>query len=345
VKTVLVTGGAGFFGEILKRQLLDAGYRCVSVDLQKDDARHPNLQTMQGDIRDAAFLDPIFSANRFDAVCHCAALLAHTGDPEALIWSCNVDGTERIAEACVRHGVPKIVFTSTNCLWAAPFDRPVTEDDAPKPGEIYGASKWAAEQVLWKYQDRVTSVIIRTPTIMESGRLGLLAILYEFMSEGRRVWMVGRGDNRYQFVYALDLADACIRAIDYPRTIVFNVGSDDVQPLRDVYQYVIDRAQTGARIASLPKWPTLQLMQLAHRLRLSPLGPYQYRMIAENFIFDTSRIKRELGWSPTLTNGEMLLRAYRYYHQHRSEIHARTDVSAHKQPAKMGIIRLLKWVS
>jgi nucleoside-diphosphate-sugar epimerase len=345
VKTVLVTGGAGFFGEILKRQLLAAGHRCISIDLQRDEASDPNLETIQGDIRDADWLDSIFRSHRFDAVCHCAAMLAHTGDPQELIWSCNVDGTERLAEACVRHHVPKIVFTSTNCLWAEPFNRPVTEDDEPRPREIYGASKWAAEQALRRYQDRLASVIIRTPTIMDSGRLGLLAILFEFISEGRRVWMVGGGHNRYQFVYAADLADACIRALDYPRTIVLNVGSDNVRPLREVYEYVIARANTGARIASLPRWPTLSAMQLAHRLRMSPLGPYQYRMIAEDFIFDTSRVKRELRWVPTLTNGEMLFRAYQYYHLNRREIHARTAVSAHKQPAKMGVIRLLKWVS
>lgn len=80
-------------------------------------------------------------------------------------------------------------------------------------------------------------------------------------------------------------------------------------------------------------------------LRISPLGPYHYKMIAENFVFDTSRAKRELGWQPTLTNEEMLLRAYRHYREHRAEIHGRTAVSAHRKPAGMGVIRLLKWIS
>ena len=86
-------------------------------------------------------------------------------------------------------------------------------------------------------------------------------------------------------------------------------------------------------------------MRLAHKLKLSPLGPYHYKMIASNFVFSTDRIKRELGWRPTLTNEEMLLRAYRYYAEHRREIHGRTAVSAHSKPASMGIIRLLKWMS
>ena len=118
-----------------------------------------------------------------------------------------------------------------------------------------------------------------------------------------------------------------------------------MRPLRDVYQYVIDRAATGARVARLPKGPTLLAMRLAHLLNISPLGPYQYRMIAEDFAFDTSRIQERLGWRPTLTNEEMLWKTYEYYRGHREEIARRTDASAHRSAAKMGIIRVLKWMS
>jgi len=86
-------------------------------------------------------------------------------------------------------------------------------------------------------------------------------------------------------------------------------------------------------------------MQLAHKLKVSPLGPYHYRMIAEDFIFDTTHIRRQLGWQPTFTNEQMMVEAYRYYAAQRTEIHTRKDVSAHSRPASMGIIRLLKWIS
>jgi hypothetical protein len=86
-------------------------------------------------------------------------------------------------------------------------------------------------------------------------------------------------------------------------------------------------------------------MKVAYALGLSPLGPYQYKMIAEDFVFDTTKIKAKLHWQPTATNADMLWKAYEYYHSNRAELAKRTDVSAHKQPAKMGIIRLLKWLS
>jgi nucleoside-diphosphate-sugar epimerase len=221
----------------------------------------------------------------------------------------------------------------------------VREDDPPRPAEIYGRSKREAEKILAEFSSSFRTIVIRTPTIMDSGRLGLLAILYEFIFEGRRVWVVGDGGNRYQFVYAGDLADACCRGFQSDISGTFNVGSDNVKTLREVYQFVIDRAKTGARVASLPKPLVLPAMKILYRLGLSPLGPYQYKMIAEDFEFDTSKIRSALGWRPTLTNEEMLWKAYEYYAAHRDEILRRRDVSAHKQAAKMGAIALLKRIS
>ena len=69
-------------------------------------------------------------------------------------------------------------------------------------------------------------------------------------------------------------------------------------------------------------------------------------MIAEDFVFDTTRIRTRLGWRPTLTNQQMMIRAYRFYTERRKQLEANAaSVSAHSRPAAMGIIRLLKWLS
>ena len=343
--TLLVTGGAGFFGGVLKQRLLDDGFGVVSLDLHHDEVIHPRLRSVRGDIRDRSLLRELFAAHAFEAVFHCAAVLAHTGADEGLLWSSNVDGTESLARLAVDHGVGKLVFTSSNCLWGRSLHRPVTEEDAPEPVEVYGRSKWEAEKVLARYDESLDSIVVRCPTIIDSGRLGLLAILFDFIREGRRVWVVGEGDNRYQFVYAPDVAEACLLGLRHGGSAVFNVGSDDVKSLREVYEYTITQAGTGARVASLPKAPTVAAMRLASALKVSPLGPYHWRMISEDFEFDTSKAKAELGWRPTLTNEQMLAQAYISYEQDFEEIQSRTDVSAHRQPARMGAIRVLKWLS
>lgn len=344
-RKVLITGGSGFFGSALKRLMLDNDFACVSIDLVEDNYEHPNLTSVRGDIRDRTQLDQLFAAHCFDAVFHIAAILAHAVKDKRFLWESNVDGTRNIAELACAYRVPKIVFTSSNCLWGESFDRPVTEEDPPRPVEIYGHSKWEGEKILQSVSDHLDVVVLRCPTIVDAGRLGLLAILFEFIDEGRKVWVVGGGDNRYQFIYAPDLAEACIKALNYQGSRVFNIGSDDVKTFREVYEYVIQQAGSTARVASLPRGLTLSLMKLAYALKVSPLGPYQYKMIAENFVFDTSRIKNDLSWKPTATNEQMLYKAYRYYHDNLAEIRGREGVSAHRQGAKMGIIRLLKWVS
>jgi UDP-glucose 4-epimerase len=344
MKTILVTGGAGFFGGVIKRRILEQGHRCISVDLVKDEDDYPNLTKHQADIRDATRLRTIFAEQPIDGVIHCAAILAHTGADEKFLWTSNVDGTRNVLEAMRRYGVRHMVFTSSNCLWAESMGRPVREDDPPTPVEIYGRSKLAAEQVIREYTD-LASVIIRCPTIIDFGRLGLLAILFEFIHDGRRVWTVGSGGNKYQFIYAGDLADACMLGLDYPVAETFNIGSDDVRSLKETYDYVVRNARSKSRVSALPRKTTLTAMKLSHLLKVSPLGPYHYKMIAEDFAFDTTRIKSRLGWNPTLTNEQMLWRAYQYYSENRSEIEQRRDVSAHRQPAKMGVIRLLKWMS
>jgi UDP-glucose 4-epimerase len=341
---LLVTGGAGFFGRLLNAKLCVGGHETVSVDLQRDDIVHDRCTALQGDIRDREWMRSLFRDCRFDAVFHVAAMLAHAVKDRRMLWTSNVDGTAVIADCAAEFAVGTVVFTSSNCLWGESFDRPVREDDEPNPVEIYGRSKWEAEKLLLS-RPEFRSVVFRCPTIIDTGRLGLLSILFEFIDEGRKVWVVGGGRNRYQFIYAQDLIDACVKALDSTASGIFNIGSDDVPTFRETYEYVIRRAGTGARVANFPRWLAIPAMKVAYALRLSPLGPYQYRMIAADFRFDISKIKRTLQWRPTLSNGEMLWKAYEYYHAHRSDIESRTGASAHRQAAKMGVIRALKHLS
>jgi nucleoside-diphosphate-sugar epimerase len=348
MREVLVTGGSGFFGGVLKRRLLAEGFAVTNIDLVPDPERHEALTSVQGDIRDAALLAKLLAEHRFEAVFHCAAMLAHDVTDEQMLWTSNVDGTQRLAEAAVTAGVPRLVFISSNCLWGEDLGHPVREDEAPSPVEIYGRSKLEGERVLERLGQQhpeMKIVTLRSPTIIDEGRLGLLAILFEFIEDGKKVWVVGSGESRYQFVFAQDLATACLQCLGYESSNLFHIGSDQVPTMRGMYESVIRAAGSASRVASLPKAPTIAAMKLAHRLGVSPLGPYHYRMIAESFVFDTSRIRRELRWTPTLTNEQMMLRAFEYYRANRRAIHERTEVSAHSKAAPMGVIRLLKWMS
>lgn len=340
----LITGGAGFFGTILKKELLSIGHSCISIDLEDDTYTSEHLISIKGDIRDRDVLENIFRENKIDAVFHCAALLAHDKKKIKELWTSNVDGTQNIADMAVKFNVVKIVFLSSNCLWAKNFMEPVKEDEPPDPVEIYGKSKLTGEKILLNTKG-LSCTIIRCPTIIDEGRLGLLSILFEFIDEGRKLWVVGDGSNRYQFIYAKDLAKACILALSDQKTEFYHIGSDNVKTFNEVYQYVIDKSGSKSKLAHFPMRLALLGMKTAYLFGLSPLGPYQYKMISSNFVFDTAKIKSNLGFSPTMSNEEMLYRSYSYYHENREEIESRKNMSAHNVCAKMGIIRVLKWLS
>lgn len=344
MKQYLITGGAGFYGSILKKELLKEGNFCVSIDLEKDDYKHENFVAIKGDIRDKALLNEIFDKYKFDAIFHCAALLAHEVKNKNDLWTSNVDGTQNIVDYAIKNGCKKLLFISSNCLWGKNFDNKVTEEEIPEPIEIYGKSKLEGEKILLANKDKINSVIFRSPTIIDEGRLGLLSLLFEFIDEDRKVPLVGDGNNKYQFIYAKDMVQAMKKALDYNETDIFNIGSDNVKSFNEVYKYVITEAGSKSRLLHFPKKLMTICMKICFKLGISPLGPYQYKMISANFVFDTTKIKDKLDFKPTLSNEEMLLKSYKYYHQNREEIESRTDVSAHNKNAKMGIIRLLKWM-
>lgn len=344
----LVTGGAGFLGSQLVEDLGRKGHEVVILDRVMDAdlaARYPFARV---DLRDAQAVDAVFGTyGPFDGVFHVAALLAHAIKDRRELVDSNEGGTRHLVEAAVRYGTPQIVYTSSNCVNGKPVRQPAREEDPPQPLELYGMTKWHGEQILTAFADRINVTIIRCPTIMGGGRLGLLSILYEFIYEGRKVWVLGSGSNRYQFIATADLIDALERAIAAPGLHLYNIGSDDVPTMRELYAAVIAEAGTGARVARLPRTPAVMALRLLHLLGMSPLGPYHYKMLAEDFIFDTSRIKAELGWRPTKTNTEMLAESYGWYVAHREEVYAErsaaaTDRSAHRQPVKLQALALVK---
>lgn len=345
--SVLVTGGSGFFGRILVQHLLEEGYYCVSVDLLESDLEHPHLTCIQADVRDALRLEQIMKDANVEFVVHCAALLAHVRVSEADMQSINVDGTRSVALAASRVGAAAFVFISTNCLWAQGFEYPVAEDEAVRPIESYGRSKRDAEMLLLhEFGGSMRVVVIRTPTIIDAGRLGLLSILFEFVEEGKKVWMVGRGDNRYQFIFAGDLARAVCAALRTAATGTFHVGSDNVPTMREMYRALIVHAGSNSTLHTLPRWLVLPALALLDALRLSPLGPYQYRMISESFIFDTSRARSVLGWTPTLSNSEILTLAYDHFANSMERgLGKAGSLSPHRQRSRLGVLRFVKWLS
>ncbi len=336
---ILVTGSAGYFGGVIARSLHEAGHSVCGVDRLVHQS-HESFPHLVVDIRDRDQVDTVMVNFRPEAVVHAAAVLAHERPSREDLWTSNVDGTQVLVDAAVRANARQFVFISTNCLWGTDLGRPVTTADAPKPVEVYGESKVAAEEVLTQFADRIAVTVFRSPTIVSSGRLGLLGLLFQFIEEHRKLPVVGDGNNRYQFVYGPDYARAIQRALATSATGTFNVGSRDVPTVSEMYESLIRQADSRSRLLHVPQTPTVLALKVLHALRLSPLGPYQYNMLGASFEFDITDTCTRLGWEPTKTNTEMLSEAFAFYRSGASS--AGQDVSAHSRVAAGGILSVLR---
>jgi len=338
-----VTGGSGYFGSLLVEVLRERGYRVSVFDRNDADDRPADVRFFRGDIRDP---DAIAKAcEAVDVVHHNVAQVPLAKDKE-LFWSVNVSGTENLLRAAADRKVGKVVLVSSSAVFGVPPKNPVDDSVAPNPREDYGKAKLEGERVAARFVAQGLDVsIVRPRTILGHGRLGIFQILFEWVRTGRPVYVLGRGDNRYQFVHADDLADACIRAGELRGSDTFNIGAERFGTMREALENLIKHAGTGSRLRSLPMAPTVRAMELTSMLGLSPLGAYHSLMYGREMFFDLSKAKEKLRYAAKKSNDEMLTESYDWYLAHRSEVLARAgSASHHRSPVKKGILKLLEYL-
>lgn len=350
-KKVLITGGAGFLGTNLVNYLLGkGGEKIVVFDKleQPPENYNRNVIYFKGNILSREDVVKVFKIyGPFLTVYHLAAEMPNKAAPDNILWETNVSGTINIVSEAVKNKAKSFIFTSSNVAYGIPKTLPVTEETPLTPLEIYGKSKAQAEDELARFKKDINIQIFRCPVISGVGRLGLQAILFEFISENRNVYVLGDGSNKYQFADVMDVALALEAASHIRGFEVYNIGADEVVTLREIYQKVIDSAGSTSKIISLPKTPALVLLSILDKLNISPLGIYQYTMIGRSLFMETSKIKKKLGWRPKKTNIDTFIKNYKWYIANKGnfvEIGS-GNVSSNRSLPKMGIFKLIKMLS
>src|SRR6266481_245692 len=336
----LVTGGAGYFGELLSRKLLERSYSVRIFDVNRPRETVPSMEIVQADIRDSDAV--LATCEGIDVAFHNVAQVPLAKDKK-LFWSVNRDGTKNLLEACARRAVKKVIYTSSSAVYGVPKSNPVTEETIPTPIEEYGKAQLAGELLCSDYAARGLDVsIVRPRTIMGHGRLGIFQILFEWIYEGKNIPVLNDGKNIYQFVHANDLAEACIRASALKGADTFNCGTDRFGTMREVLEHLCAHAGTGSRVKSVPMQPAIWLMNLSSRLGLSPLGPYHALMYGRSLYFDITKARTELGWQPRYSNDEMFVQSYEWYVKNREKVLRGSGASHHRSAVKQGILGLMK---
>lgn len=335
----LVTGGSGYFGSLLVARLVARGDAVRVLDIADAADRPDSVELVLGDIRDAGAVATAVAG--CDTVFHNVAQVPLAIDPH-LLRSVNVDGTRILLDQARQAGVGKVVHTSSSAVFGVPETNPVLPTTVPKPQEDYGHAKLAAEWAcLAAAAEGLDVSIVRPRTILGHGRLGIFGILFDWIADGADPVVLGRGSNRYQFVHADDLAEACLLAGAVPGPGIFNVGTDQFGSMFEALDHLCAHAGTGSQVRSLPAGPTAIAMRLSAAARLTPFAPYHWLMYGESMWFDIGHAFDGLGWRPRWSTDEMLAQSYDWYIANR----AATDdpaASHHRRSSRQGALSLLK---
>ena len=337
-----LSGGAGFLGLHLSRLLLADGHQVRTLDVVPlDDAElEGSVEELRGDVRDADDVHALVAGA--DVVVHAAAALPIQASRES-IRSVNVGGTENVLSAARAAGVRRVVFISSTAVYGVPEKHPIEETDPLVGVGAYGESKIDAEALC-----RVAAVettIIRPKTFVGPERLGVFEILFDWIREGRRIYILGKGHNRYQLLAVEDLVDAIVRAAEAPDAAgeTFNVGATEFGTVRSDLQALIDHAGSASRLQPIPVKPAELVLRGLELARLSPLAEWHYKTAHKDSFVDVSKAQRLLGWQPRLSNGQTLIETYDWYLANRERV-GKAGVT-HRVPWNQQALGLLKRLS
>jgi len=339
----LVTGGSGFLGDIIARRLLERGERVRILDIWKDARLSREVEFVECDIRNRSGVAK--AMKDVDIVHHTAAVVPLTKSGTKF-WEVNVTGSQIAAEEAVKARVQGFVHMSSSAIFGCPEHSPIHNDTPAMPVEIYGRAKLAGEKVVRDTcgRSQMPLVVIRPRTILSEGRLGIFQILFEWVFRGKNVYVIGSGDNLFQFVHAHDLMDAYMLVLEKEGTGVYNVGTDRFGALRQVLEKLIIHAGSASKVKSLPERLTINTLSLLDWMRLCPLAPYHYLTYHKPYCFDVSPLL-ELGWNPRYSNDEMFCESYDWFISHYDTLVAEEKNSPNRHPVREKILALVRLFS
>lgn len=267
----LVTGCAGFIGSHLSEALLARGDRVTGIDCLTDyydvAIKQSNLAMLDGSTR-FAFMDAdLRSAPLDDLVAGVDTIFHQAGQAGVRhSWSAgfddylshNVLATQRLLEAAVRCGVPRVVFASSSSIYGQASRYPTSEYDIPRPFSPYGVTKLAAEHLCRVYgsNNDLGTVALRYFTVYGPRQRPDMAIhrLFESALTETPFPLYGDGSARRDFTFVGDIVAANLMACDSdlpPGTVMNVAGGGDVS-MRQLVELAADAIGLPIRVDPQP---------------------------------------------------------------------------------------------
>jgi len=244
--TILVTGGSGFIGRYLVKDLLKHNYK-VKIFTRQGKLNIPKIESVNGDVTE--YKDCLNAMDDADVVFHNAAYATDYGKKEE-ISDINTNGTQNILKACEKKGINRIVYTSTAGVYGFPnIKEKIDEKSEINPYDIYHKSKFEGEKILRKNKDIKIS-IVRPPLVLGAEGRGSEIIINK-IKEGKMIY-IGDGNQNISIVHPSDVAQ-CLRLAFENDKIgeIFNVVSFYCK-IKELFQEISKQLQVKPPDKNIP---------------------------------------------------------------------------------------------
>ncbi len=294
-KTAFITGGGGRLGRSLARALQRSGYTVRALAQTKDFMHNMpgGVVPYVGDITNKKVLAE--ASKGADVVFHLAAIVSEYKANTTDLMRVNVHGTANVLEACRANGVAHLVFASTVDVYGSNRNELLTEESKLKPNDKYGYSKMLAEKELEKYSDKIDYTVFRMAAIYGREFAAPYFKMFRAIKEGK-AYIIGDGSNHLALIHIDDVVNAYMLAETQRKSSrsIYNLSDGVDYTQQGVLNLVADMLKVER--------PTRHISSLVVKLlaRRRNLDSDELRFIMSNRLIDTAKVRKELGFKPTV---------------------------------------------
>jgi len=311
-KLYLITGATGLLGSHLAEQLRSRGERVRALVRPGSDTSYLTsigVELVTGDLCDPTTIPA--AVHGADVVLHCAAKVGDWG-AWSLFQTQTIDATRHLLDVCAREKVGRFVHVSSIMVYGHPQPRPdLFTEDEPKGQNLrvwdyYCRSKIEAETLLQQYPGAWT--IVRPSWIYGPRDRNTFPRIFRSLRSWR-VFILGKGDNLVNSIYAADVADGVLRAAEHPGAIrqAYNFSSDGEMTQRELLDFLCDmvgRRRVRFHIpVSVAYWGGFlsEIIGKMIFLRRPPhITRYAVGLIHRSTRYSTAKARQQLGWQPRM---------------------------------------------
>lgn len=304
---IFVTGGAGFIGSYIVRDLIKNNHTVTVFDNLSTGSKANvprGVSLVVGDVRDKKLLKVILEGH--DAVIHLAAqaiVPVSVRDPDTT-YSINLEGGRNLLECMSNVGVDKLVYSSTTAVYGNPKKQPIAEDDPKVPVNPYGDSKLKLEKLCFEYHKKyglsVTTFRYFNPFGPFESHDPETHAVPNFINaalQNKPIPLYWNGDQIRDFFYVEDLASMHVEALSFDGFSTYNLGSGEGISVRELAKKITNIAGS---------------LSAFHNLGERDGDP-------PKLVADISKAKSELQWSPTPID-EALMKTIEYFTGHQNKL-------------------------